>query len=129
MKGGVALIVDYGHGRGAPGDSLQATRAHRYAPILAEPGEQDLTAHVDFEAVADSAREAGAAVTPLVTQGEWLRRLGIEARAQALVRANPERGGDIQAALDRLVGSEQMGQLFKVLALHSPDWPAAAGFE
>jgi NADH dehydrogenase [ubiquinone] 1 alpha subcomplex assembly factor 7 len=127
-KGGVALIVDYGHERSAPGDSLQAMRAHRYAPVLSEPGEQDLTAHVDFEAIATTARDAGAAVTPLVTQGEWLVRLGIEARAQALSRANPERAADVQAALDRLTGPKQMGQLFKVLGLHSPDWPAPAGF-
>jgi NADH dehydrogenase [ubiquinone] 1 alpha subcomplex assembly factor 7 len=128
FKGGVALIIDYGHARSAPGDSLQAMRAHRYAPILAQPGEQDLTAHVDFEAVAKAATEAGAAVTPLVTQGEWLVRLGIEARAQALSRANPERARDIQGALDRLTSRDQMGELFKVLGLHSPDWPAPAGF-
>ncbi len=128
VKGGVALVVDYGHERSAPGDSLQAMRAHRYAPVLANPGEQDLTAHVDFEAVAEAARDAGAAVTPLVTQGEWLLRLGIEARAQALIRANPERAGDVQAALDRLTSNDQMGQLFKVLALHSPGWTAPAGF-
>jgi NADH dehydrogenase [ubiquinone] 1 alpha subcomplex assembly factor 7 len=67
-------------------------------------------------------------VTPLVTQGEWLIRLGIEARAQALIRANAERAGDVQAALDRLTSREQMGQLFKVLALHSPNWSAPAGF-
>ena len=127
-KGGVALIVDYGHERSAPGDSLQAMRSHRYAPVLTEPGEQDLTAHVDFEAVAKVARNAGAAVTPLVTQGEWLLRLGIDARAQALSRANPQRAGEVRAALDRLTSREQMGQLFKVLALHSPDWPALAGF-
>lgn len=128
VKGGAALIIDYGHERTAPGDSLQAMRAHRYAPVLAEPGEQDLTAHVDFEAVANVARDAGAAVTPLVTQGEWLIRLGIEARAQSLSRANPDGAADIQAALERLTRSDGMGQLFKVLALHSPDWPAPAGF-
>jgi SAM-dependent MidA family methyltransferase len=127
-KGGVALIVDYGHERSAAGDSLQAVRAHRYAPVLADPGEQDLTAHVDFEAVARAATNAGAAVAPLVTQGEWLIGLGIEARAQALSRVNPERAKDIQAALDRLTGRDQMGQLFKVLAIHSPEWAAPAGF-
>jgi len=127
-KGGAALIIDYGHERSAPGDSLQAMRAHRYAPVLAEPGEQDLTAHVDFQAVANAARDAGAAVTSLVTQGEWLLRLGIEARAQALSRANPERAADVQAALERLTGPKQMGRLFKVLGLHSPEWPAPAGF-
>jgi SAM-dependent MidA family methyltransferase len=128
VKGGVALIVDYGHARSAPGETLQAMRAHRYAPVLAEPGEQDLTAHVDFEALAAAAREGGAHVTPLLTQGEWLIRLGIEARAQALSRANPERAAGIETALNRLTAPDQMGHLFKVVALHSPDWPAPAGF-
>jgi NADH dehydrogenase [ubiquinone] 1 alpha subcomplex assembly factor 7 len=128
VKGGVALVIDYGPEHGAAGETLQAVRGHGYAPVLANPGEQDLTAHVDFEAVAKAASDAGAAVTSLVNQGEWLVRLGIEARAQALVRANPERSSDVQAALDRLTSRDQMGQLFKVLALHSPDWPAPAGF-
>ena len=127
-KGGAAIFIDYGHGRSAPGDTLQAVRGHAFAPVLANPGEQDLTSHVDFEALADSARDAGAAVTPVIAQGEWLLRLGIEARAQSLSRANPERAADIQSALDRLTASEQMGSLFKVIAVHSPDWPAPAGF-
>ena len=128
VEGGAALVIDYGHERGGAGDTLQAVRGHSYAPVLANPGEQDLTAHVDFEAVATTARDAGAAVTPLVTQGEWLLRLGIEARAQALSLANPERASDIQAALERLTSPGEMGQLFKVLGLHSPQWPAPAGF-
>ena len=127
-KGGVAVFVDYGHERSGPGDTLQAVHGHGYAPVLANPGEQDLTSHVDFEAVADAARQAGASVTPVVPQGEWLIRLGIEARAQALSRAHPDRAAEVQAALDRLTGREQMGQLFKLLAIHSPDWPMPAGF-
>jgi SAM-dependent MidA family methyltransferase len=128
-KGGVAIFIDYGHERTSPGDTLQAVRGHGFAPVLANPGEQDLTAHVDFEAIAKVAHDAGAAVTPLVTQGEWLIRLGIEARAQALSRANPDRADDVQAALDRLTARDQMGELFKVHAIHSPDWPTPAGFE
>jgi SAM-dependent MidA family methyltransferase len=128
-KGGAAILIDYGHERSAPGDTLQAVRSHGYAPVLANPGEQDLTAHVDFQAVAEAARRAGAAVTPLVSQGEWLLRLGIEARAQSLARANPERAGDIDAALQRLTSPREMGRLFKVIGIHSPDWPAPAGFE
>ncbi|MFL6722038.1 MAG: class I SAM-dependent methyltransferase [Sphingomonas sp.] len=127
-KGGAAIIIDYGHERSAAGDTLQALRSHRFAPVLAEPGEQDLTAHVDFEALAAAARDAGAAATPVVAQGEWLIRLGIEARAQALARANPERADEVQSALERLTGRDQMGSLFKAIALHSPDWPAPAGF-
>ena len=127
-KGGVAIVIDYGHAASAPGETLQAVRGHGYAPVLANPGEQDLTAHVDFEAVASIARAAGSAVSPLLTQGEWLVRLGIEARAQALSRANPERADEIQAALRRLTSPADMGKLFKVLALHAPQWPAPAGF-
>jgi NADH dehydrogenase [ubiquinone] 1 alpha subcomplex assembly factor 7 len=127
-KGGAAILIDYGHDRTAPGDTLQAVRGHAFAPVLASPGEQDLTAHVDFEAVRNAARASGAAVTNVVTQGEWLIRLGIEARAQALSRANPKRSDDIQAALERLTSRDQMGKLFKVVAIHSPDWPASAGF-
>jgi SAM-dependent MidA family methyltransferase len=127
-KGGMALFIDYGHERSSPGDTLQAVRSHGFTPVLADPGEQDLTAHVDFEAVARAASDAGARVTSLVSQGEWLIRLGIEARAQALSRANPDRLDEIDGALHRLTSSEEMGALFKVIAIHSPDWPAAAGF-
>jgi len=127
-NGGVALLIDYGHSRSAPGDTLQAVRGHRFMPVLADPGEQDLTSHVNFEAVASSAQEAGAVVTPVIGQGEWLIRLGIEARAQSLSRANPDRASDVQAALERLTGSTQMGELFKVIAIHAPNWPTPGGF-
>ncbi len=125
--GGAALIIDYGHARSAPGDTLQAVRRHGFAPILAKPGEQDLTAHVDFEALGRAARDGGAHTTALIPQRDWLRSLGIEARADALVRANPERADEIAAALERLTGDEAMGQLFKIMAIHAPDWPAPAG--
>jgi NADH dehydrogenase [ubiquinone] 1 alpha subcomplex assembly factor 7 len=128
-KGGAALVVDYGYERSGPGDTFQAMFNHRFAPVLDSPGEQDLTAHVDFEAVARAAADAGAAVTSVVTQGEWLIRLGIEARAQVLRRANPERVDEIDRDLGRLTDADQMGNLFKLMALHSPEWPAPAGFE
>ena len=121
-NGGAALLIDYGHERSTPGDTLQAVRRHAFAPVLDLPGEQDLTAHVDFEAVRGAA--GGAVVTDVVTQGEWLQRLGIEARAKVLSRSSP----DIRAALRRLTAPDQMGTLFKVIAIHSPDWPAPAGF-
>jgi SAM-dependent MidA family methyltransferase len=128
ISGGVALIIDYGHERSGAGDSLQAVHAHRYAPVLERPGEQDVTAQVDFEAVARAARAAGAAVSEIITQGQWLTRLGIDARARSLMRANPDRRLEIQTAQDRLVNAEQMGSLFKVIALYSPDWPPPPGF-
>jgi SAM-dependent MidA family methyltransferase len=129
QHGGAALIIDYGHERSAPGDTLQAVRGHRFAPVLDGPGEQDLTAHVDFEAVGRAAADAGAAVTRVVSQGEWLKHLGIVARAEALSRANRDQAADIAAAVHRLIAREEMGGMFKVIAIHSPDWPAPAGFE
>lgn len=127
QHGGVALIVDYGHARSGGGDTLQAVRGHRFADVLADPGEQDLTAHVDFEAVAKAAK--GTTVTRVVGQGEWLDRLSIAARAAALANAQPERAQDIAAARTRLCDPRAMGELFKVMALHAHGWPAPAGFE
>lgn len=126
--GGAALIVDYGHARSAPGDTLQAVRGHGFSPVLDRPGEQDLTAHVDFEAVARVAREASASVSALASQDEWLNRLGIGARAAALASTNPERAEELAAAVQRLTGRDEMGTIFKVLAIHSPGWPEPAGF-
>ncbi|MEO6432725.1 MAG: SAM-dependent methyltransferase [Sphingomicrobium sp.] len=126
--GGAAILIDYGHASSAAGDTLQAVRGHRFAPLLANPGEQDLTSHVDFEAVTAVARGAGAAVTALATQGQWLERLGIGQRAAALARTSPERSDEVTAALKRLAHPDDMGTLVKVVALHSPDWPVPEGF-
>jgi len=126
--GGIALLIDYGHAKSAPGDTLQAIRGHAFAPVLDSSGEQDLTAHVDFESVARAAADAGAAVTPVITQGEWLNRLGIGARAAALADANPERASELADAVQRLTGRDEMGELFKVVAIHSAHWPPPAGF-
>ena len=125
--GGVALLIDYGHGASAPGDTLQAVKRHRFADPLDQPGEQDLTAHVDFAAAARAASAAGAKVSRLAEQGAWLRALGIAERAERLAGANPGRRGEITAAIERLTSKEAMGALFKVLALAAPGWPMPAG--
>ncbi len=127
VRGGVALIFDYGHSQSRLGDTLQAVKGHRYADVLENPGEQDLTAHVDFEALAKAVR--GAEVTRVVDQGEWLERLGISARAAALAKAHPERADDIAAEHQRLCEPGQMGRLFKVMGVHSKSWPAPTGFD
>lgn len=127
--GGAALFVDYGHLESAPGETLQAVRGHGHADVLAEPGETDLTAHVDFAAFARTARAAGAAVHGPAAQAEFLAALGIGARAAALKRAGgPAREAEIEAALDRLLGPAQMGRLFKAIALADPVGPKPAGF-
>ena len=127
-RGGVALIFDYGHGQQeAVGDTLQAVRRHRFAAPLHAPGEQDLTSHVDFAALAAAARDTGTQIAGPVSQGSWLETLGIAARAMALAARNPERTEDIAGARRRLCDEAEMGRLFKVLALAAPGWPMVAG--
>jgi len=128
--GGAALIVDYGHARPGLGDTLQAMRRHRRHGVLEEPGTADLSAHVDFSALAAAGRGAGAEVFGPVAQGAFLRALGIEARAAALKqRASAEQAREIDAALRRLTGAHGMGALFKALAIAHPAPGALPGFE
>jgi len=127
--GGAALFIDYGHATSAWGDTLQAVRQHRYHPVLDSPGDADLTAHVDFQALADAARSSGARVHGPVTQGEFLRSLGIEVRARQLeAKASPETRAAVERGVRRLIDPAEMGTLFKVLALLHPDLPTPAGF-
>ncbi|WP_426167334.1 class I SAM-dependent methyltransferase [Sandarakinorhabdus sp. DWP1-3-1] len=126
-QGGAALIIDYGYADTVAGDTLQALRNHSMADPFAAPGDSDLTAHVDFTALA---RAAGALrVSGPVPQGVWLARLGIEARAAALQSRNRDAAGGIAAALVRLTAPTQMGNLFKAMALSAPHWPKPAGFD
>ncbi len=103
-QGGAALLVDYGHDRHGPGDTLQAVKNHQYVDVLSNIGEADLTSHVDFESLARAAE--GVAVYGPVGQGDFLKALGIELRAERLNQP---------VALERL--TVQMGQLFRVMAL------------
>ena len=122
--GGAALVIDYGYDGPAIGDSFQAVRGHAFANPFEAPGEADLTAHVDFGTLAEAARAEGAAVYGSVGQGELLVSLGIDTRAQALSVAGDPAG--IRADRDRLV--EDMGAIFRALAIVHPDWPVPAGF-
>jgi NADH dehydrogenase [ubiquinone] 1 alpha subcomplex assembly factor 7 len=124
-SGGVALVIDYGHSESAIGETLQAVKQHAFADPLAEPGDADLTAHVDFDALSSAATEAGGRVLGPITQREFLSTLGISARAARLKRDNPERAPEIVAAVERLTEPREMGTLFKVLALYKGGADAA----
>jgi SAM-dependent MidA family methyltransferase len=123
-----ALFIDYGPAEPALGDTLQAVRRHAYADPLAGPGSADLTAHVQFADLADKARSAGLAADGPLTQAEFLGRMGVAERAGRLMSANPQRAGEIEAAVQRLVSPTSMGSLFKVLAVRSPELPPLAPF-
>jgi NADH dehydrogenase [ubiquinone] 1 alpha subcomplex assembly factor 7 len=118
--GGAALMIDYGYLGDAHHDTLQAMKSHSFHPVLRNPGEVDLTAHVDFSTLMQIARDAGLTVPPLATQGEWLVRMGAEMRAEMLVKhaVGPHRDLII-TGLQRLISPQAMGTLFKVMAMSS----------
>jgi SAM-dependent MidA family methyltransferase len=127
-QGGALLVVDYGYKASAHGDTLQAVRAHGFADPFADPGARDLTVHVDFAALGAAGAAGGARVAGPVPQGQWLITLGLSDRAAALARRAPDRDGEIAAAYQRLTGADEMGELFKCMALVAPHWPNPAGF-
>lgn len=127
-EGGAALLIDYGRAEPGFGDTLQALRRHEQVDPLARPGEADLTVHADFPAVLDAAAAQGAR-TAILSQAIFLAKMGIGARSEALLRARPDRSATLGRQLHRLVGADEMGELFKAACIHSPGWipPAFEG--
>ncbi len=125
---GAALIIDYGYLSPHSKDTLQAVRRHRYVDVLETPGRADITAHVDFTAIARAVRGFAKVYGP-VNQGEWLKRLGIEYRRNSLATTNEKEVHEIESSYRRLTDSDQMGTLFKVIAITRTSATAPAGFE
>jgi NADH dehydrogenase [ubiquinone] 1 alpha subcomplex assembly factor 7 len=119
--GGAALLIDYGRDEPGFGDTLQALRRHEKVDPLACPGEADLTVHADFPAVLDAADAEGAS-TAILSQAIFLAKMGIGARSEVLLRARPDRSAALGRQLQRLVGADEMGELFKAACIHSPGW-------
>jgi NADH dehydrogenase [ubiquinone] 1 alpha subcomplex assembly factor 7 len=126
--GGAGLAIDYGYTQGS-GDTLQAMRKHRYFEVLGKPGQADITAHVDFAALAEAAKAAGARVFGAVPQGKFLMKIGAGQRVQRLVAGATKEESDLLiAGLDRLASPEKMGEIFKVMAISAPAIEHAEGF-
>lgn len=127
-SGGVLLAIDYGYAGPAFGDTFQAVRSHAHVDPLVAPGEADLTAHVDFTALASAAMRAGATVAGPTTQGDFLLELGLAERAGRLgADKDDATRAEIVSQVERLVGPEEMGTLFKVMAV-MPKGLAVPGF-
>jgi SAM-dependent MidA family methyltransferase len=128
QSGGAALIVDYGYAEPGFGETLQAVRSHSFAEVLREPGAVDLSAHVDFTALGDAAARGGASVCGPVEQNGLLLALGIEARAKVLAARNPGMRDQLTAQVERLCNLDQMGELFKAIAIVPKSAPTPPGF-
>ena len=127
--GGAAIVIDYGHAAPGAGETLQAVRRHTFHDVLADPGSADLTAHVDFSALAAAAHPHAAIHGP-VRQEDFLKGLGIELRAgQLRQHATKDQARDIEAALHRLIDPAEMGTLFKVLVACDRGLAAPPGLE
>jgi SAM-dependent MidA family methyltransferase len=125
----VALFIDYGPLESGLGESVQAIRAGKYADPLAEPGTADITAHVDFSALARAARAAGAQVHGPVKQNAFLTALGLFQRTNMLATRSRQSGEKIRLAAERLTAPEAMGSLFKAMAICPKGLPPLPGFE
>ena len=126
-RGGAGLLIDYGRDTEGFGDTLQALRSHQKHGPLDHPGLDDLTIHADFPAALEAAQAEGVDVA-IISQGAFLQRLGIVARAESLAKARPDQSAIIARQLERLIAPEQMGDLFKVAGLWSKDLPQPPGF-
>ncbi|HHG89065.1 MAG TPA: peptidoglycan editing factor PgeF [Devosia sp.] len=116
-RGGTMMVIDYGYEKTRTGDTFQAIADHEFADPLENPGTADLSAHVNFSALIEVANSRGAAAQMAGTQGQVLKQLGIVQRAEKLIASNPEKAQSIKADLNRLVDPDQMGDLFKVMAV------------
>lgn len=120
---GSFLAIDYGYNiQGSErlatqyNSTLQAIKNHQYHPIIASIGEADLSAHVDFNALARSIIPVGLKHSFISTQAEFLIKYGILIRLVNLQKANPgELSENLGKQVYRLTAKEQMGELFKVL--------------
>lgn len=134
---GIILFIDYGYEQSHYGDTVQAVRGHKYANVLDGVGDNDITSHVDFDSLKRCAEDFDFKTSSCVVQGRFLMNLGIEYRAQALKNtALKSMGADkakevhlnIDEALRRLVGKDQMGELFKVMCFYFDENLKPAGF-
>lgn len=124
---GRALFIDYGPDATEFGDTLQALKRHEKVGVFTDPGYTDLTARVDFAALAEMARVTGLESTDALPQREFLSKLGIEMRAIALAKAKPDAKDMLVRQMQRLMAEDEMGELFKAICIQSPGLPTPLG--
>jgi SAM-dependent MidA family methyltransferase len=125
----VALLIDYGAATGTPAETVQAIANGAYADPLQTPGQADITAHVDFAALAATAKAAGAAVQGPIPQNRFLTALGLFQRSDALAQKTPSMSENLKRAARRLTAPEAMGSLFKAMAITPKTFPSLPGFD
>lgn len=128
-QGGFLLIIDYGYDASGHGNTLQSVSNHKFANPFEDPGKRDITAHVNFMEIANIARLREMQLSGPIGQGEWLENLGINVRSENLINSRPDHAEEINAARNRLISEDEMGRLFKVMAITHREWPMGEGFK
>lgn len=127
-RGGIFLCIDYGYEQGS-GESLQALFKKEPSPPLSHIGESDLTCHVNFRRLKEIARFQGLGVLGPLPQGKFLENMGLDVRIGMLTHKNPSKKANLEIGATRLTHPQQMGTLFKVMAMFSPPSLIPIGFE
>ena len=129
-NGGAALFIDYGYIRLHYCDTLQSMKSHEFVDVLQDIGACDITSHIDFDALSKHASNQGVSVEQIITQRKFLLSLGIGARHSALknVAESEAVAIDLDQGLKRLIATDQMGDLFKVMCFHSSINITPAGY-
>jgi len=128
--GGAALFIDYGYVGGSAGDTLQALKAHRYHRVLCDPGQADVTAHVDFAVLGEITQKNGAKLAGPISQGQFLTQMGIGLRLRQLGEKSDEKQQKtLISGVERLVSPQEMGELFKIMAILPENYQKTEGFD
>ena len=125
---GGAIFFDYGYTFNH-GDTFQAVKDSKFVNPLDDPGNADLTAHVDFNDLYHQAKNSLVSVWGPDTQGTFLKKMGAVERLNALESISDDKTKqELRNGLDRLINTDEMGELFKVLAITSNKFPSPEGF-
>jgi SAM-dependent MidA family methyltransferase len=128
---GAALIIDYGYKTTVGGNTLQSVKGHDFTSVLKSPGEADITAHVDFKSLRDTAiKNKGVEVYPIVSQRKFLSNMCLRTRLKYLLRncKNEKQAMELKSAVERLINPDQMGKLFKVMGICHKNIEKLSGF-
>jgi NADH dehydrogenase [ubiquinone] 1 alpha subcomplex assembly factor 7 len=117
---GIMLIIDYAKIKDGYGDTLQAMSKHKFTSIFNNPGNDDITSYVNFHSFSEVCKDLDVSYYGPMEMGEFLLKLGINERAQSLIKNNPKLDPDIiLKQLHKLIDKEEMGSIFKVIAITS----------
>ncbi len=128
--GGCILMIDYGYLKPNNQNTLQSVMKHKKNSLFDNLGKADITAHVNFSLLSEFFKKDGLKVKNVITQKQFLEKMGILERAQIISNKMKFRQqSDLYLRLKRLLGSKYMGDLFKVIMAYKFNNNNFAGFE